>query len=253
MVDDFTRDERYRFPMSHPRHRHSAAPGARPTTHGHVIHWAGSYDRWMTLFTLGNEAKFRRRIVEAAGLMPGERVLDVGCGTGTLALLAAERVGAEGRVVGIDPSVEMIAKAREKAVARVNQGAAAVSFEVAAIGSLPFEDASFDVVLSSLMFHHLPAEEQQSGLREVRRVLAAGGRLFIVDFLGQGPLLHRLLGRVLHRHGDRQTHRGHQLARVAQLAGELGFEDVRVSPFRPRFLHQLSARAIAPGHDRKRD
>lgn len=197
----------------------------------------------MALFTLGNEAKFRRRVVEAADLAEGERVLDVGCGTGTLALVAAERVGADGRVVGIDPSVEMIAKAREKAAARAHSGAGSVSFELGRIEQLPFEDASFDVVLSTLMFHHLPAREQHSGLCEVRRVLVPGGRLVIVDFPGGGPLLHRLLGHVLHSHRDRETHHGHQLGRVAQLAAELGFEDVEVSSFRPRFLRQLKARA----------
>jgi ubiquinone/menaquinone biosynthesis C-methylase UbiE len=227
---------------THPEHPDAAS---QLHTHGHVIRWARHYDRVMALFTLGNEAAFRKRIVESAQLRPGERVLDVGCGTGTLALLAARAVGPQGLVVGIDPSPEMIAQARAKTAAPGASPTAAPRFELAAIERLPFDDASFDVVLSSLMFHHLPAREQRLGLAELRRVLAPGGRLLIVDFPGGGPLLHRLLGRVLHRHGAQATEHGHALGRVASLANELGFENAEIAAFKPRFLQQLSARAGA--------
>jgi demethylmenaquinone methyltransferase/2-methoxy-6-polyprenyl-1,4-benzoquinol methylase/phosphoethanolamine N-methyltransferase len=227
--------------MSHPHHTHSHE--ASVATRGQLIRWATHYDRVISLFTLGREAAFRNRIVEASALVAGERVLDVGCGTGTLALSAAARVGKDGRVVGIDPSSEMVERARKKANGLDEAVAASLSFQVAAVENLPFDDESFDVVLSTLVFHHLPGEEQRAGLCEIRRVLRRGGRLFIVDFEGRGPALHRWLGRLLHRHEEGETPHGHDLGRVATLAAESGFDQVDLSGFRPRFLRQLSARA----------
>jgi len=217
-------------------------------TEGHLIRWARYYDRGMALFTLGREARMRSHTVEAAGIQPGERVLDVGCGTGTLALAAAERTGGRGEVVGIDPSAAMIAVAREKAAGR-----AGVRFEIAAIESLPFADASFDVALSSLMFHHLPRPLQRAGLIELRRVLRPSGRLIIVDMQGGGPRLHQLMRRVMgwrrgwhgHGHGRGLDHGAHDLDHVAELAAETGFVEVDIQPFKPRFLRLLSARAAA--------
>lgn len=210
-------------------------------TEGQVIRWAKHYDRVMALFTLGREAQLRRRTVDAAALQPGERVLDVGCGTGTLAVAAADCVGEAGSVLGIDPSANMVTVARAKAGGRLSP-----RFETAAIEQLPIADASVDVVLSSLMFHHLTPSLQRRGLLEVRRVLRPGGRLVIVDMAGRGPLLHRLIGRFVahgdgHGHGHGDGH-GHGLQGVAAVVEELGFIDVLVSPFRPRFLGLLTAR-----------
>ena len=72
----------------------------------------------MGFVTLGREQAFRQRIADLARLQPGEIVLDVGCGTGTLAMVARQRVGEIGRVAGIDPSPQMIARASRKAVRR---------------------------------------------------------------------------------------------------------------------------------------
>jgi len=154
----------------------------RPETRGQLIHWAANYDRMVTVLTLGREGRFRRRILDAARLAPGGRVLDVGCGTGTLALLAAETVGSDGRVDGIDPSPEMIARARSK----VDRSGQSVHFQEAGIESLPFPDRSFDAVLSSLMFHHLDSSLQEAGLREILRVLAPGGRLLLLEHIASG-------------------------------------------------------------------
>jgi ubiquinone/menaquinone biosynthesis C-methylase UbiE len=97
--------------------------------------------------------------------------------TGTLALVAKQRVGATGRVAGIDPAPPMIARARRKAARR----GLAIDFQVGVIERLPFPDRAFDVVLSSLMMHHLPDALKQQGLREVARVLKPGGRLLVLD------------------------------------------------------------------------
>ena len=119
----------------------------------------------------------RRTIADLAQLQPGEAVLDVGCGTGTLALEARERVGITGRVCGIDPSRQMITYARRKA-ARRNLS---VDFQPGVVERLAFPDRSFDVVLCIWMIQHLPNDDKRHGLAEIVRVLKPGGRLLLVD------------------------------------------------------------------------
>ncbi|MDP6377521.1 MAG: class I SAM-dependent methyltransferase [Pseudomonadales bacterium] len=145
---------------------------------GHQIHWAASYDLLLNLLTFGGEGRFRQRIVDAAQFCAGNRVLDVGCGMGTLAIETAAAVGREGSVTGIDPSPEMVARARSKADAR----GVDVRFCEVGIEALPFAGGSFDSVVSSLMFHHLDADLKIRGLGEILRVLVPGGRLTIIDF-----------------------------------------------------------------------
>ena len=102
----------------------------------------------------------------------------MGCGTGTLAVAAARMVGEDDRVFGIDPAIEMIDRARAKAAG----AGAKVDFQVAVIEHLPFETSSLDVVMSSLVFHHLTASLRRTGLAEIKRVLEPGCRLFVADF-----------------------------------------------------------------------
>src|SRR5215213_3228594 len=104
------------------------------TPTGAVIHAAFKYDLLVAALTLGRERKFRERLLAPAELKPGESVLDVGCGTGSLAIVAARQVGAMGRVVGVDPSPEMIDRARSKA----KRKKVVVEFEVAWAQALPF-------------------------------------------------------------------------------------------------------------------
>jgi ubiquinone/menaquinone biosynthesis C-methylase UbiE len=153
------------------------------------------YDGLAWALTLGRERALRERLVDIARLAPGEVVLDAGCGTGSLAIAAKRRVGATGVVHAVDAAPEMIAKARAKAA----RSAVDVVLHVALAESLPFPDGHFDVVLSTLMLHHLPGPVRRAFAGEIRRVLKPGGRVLAVDF--EAPARHR--GLIAH------VHRGH--------------------------------------------
>src|SRR5262245_27311306 len=90
------------------------AVNTAPSTTGRVLHWAGRYDLLVWLLTDGRDRAFREKLISLAGIQPGQSVLDVGCGTGSLAIAARRQVGAAGRVAGIDASPEMIARATSK-------------------------------------------------------------------------------------------------------------------------------------------
>ena len=164
------------------------ASEATPHTQGRTIRWARRYDLFVFLFTLGQAGKLRSRTADLAQLTQGDAVLDVGCGTGDLTLELARRVGSSGLVAGIDAAPEMVARARQKAGRRH----LAIDFRVEPVEQLSFTDQTFDVVVSSLVFHHLPDGLKRQALAESRRVLKPGGRLLLVDLLGPTPafLLH---------------------------------------------------------------
>ena len=130
------------------------------------------------LLTLGRETAFREKMLRFAELQPGESVLDIGCGTGSLAIAAKRQVGAAGAVCGLDASPEMLARAEKKA----RRLGVEVSFQNGLAQSLPFGAAQFDVVLSTVMLHHLPKSSRREMAGEVRRVLKPGGRMLVIDF-----------------------------------------------------------------------
>ena len=167
---------------------------ARAGTTGRVLHAAAAYDLLVWLFTFGRERAFREKILRLARLEPGESVLDLGCGTGSLAVAAKRQLGTAGTVYGIDRSPEMLARADKKA----RKAGVDVVFTNAAAQALPFPDGQFDIVLSTLVLHHLPKKGREEFAGEAIRVLRPGGRLLLVDFAK--PPHQRSVFR-FHRHG----------------------------------------------------
>jgi demethylmenaquinone methyltransferase/2-methoxy-6-polyprenyl-1,4-benzoquinol methylase/phosphoethanolamine N-methyltransferase len=176
-------------------HSHSVEQPAQ--TEGRLIRWAPYYDLVTNLMMLGQGRRLRKTTVDQALIEPGDSVLDVGCGTGEVTLLAKTRAQS-GIVYGVDPAPEMIAVARRKAARKKLE----IDFRVGVIEALPFPDSSIDVVTSSLMMHHLPEDLKVRGLAEIYRVLRSpdpvsgrpGGRLLIADFMRpSGSFLNHLL------------------------------------------------------------
>jgi SAM-dependent methyltransferase len=165
------------------RHHHNkSGEASAKATKGLILNDGWRYDLagWFcdTFLFRGKLRELRLRTANLARIQPGEQVLDAGCGTGTLAMDVQQRVGATGRVFGIDPGTRQIARARAKA-ARRNLP---IDFQIGVIEQLPFPDQTFDVVLSTIMLHHLPDGLKRAGLTEIVRVLKPGGRLVIADF-----------------------------------------------------------------------
>jgi ubiquinone/menaquinone biosynthesis C-methylase UbiE len=163
---------------------------------------------------LGAE-RLRARFLDRAPIRAGERVLDLGTGTGALAI-AVKRRFPDAQVSALDPDPKALARARAKAAA----AALAVDFREGYADALPFEDGSFERVVSSLMLHHLTTPVKEAALREVLRVLAPGGTFHVLDFGPPRGRLQRALAHVLHR-GD---HLDDNLAgRIPELLARAGF------------------------------
>ena len=151
------------------------------------------FTRW-----LGVEAT-HRRLIDQADIHPGHRVLEIGCGTGNLAILL-KRIHPEAEVVGLDPDPKALARARRKAAST----SASVEFDLGFSEELPYPDGSFERVLSALMFHHLDLPVKKLALLEARRVLRPGGSIHMVDLAAGGETFHGFLARHLHPgHGSR--------------------------------------------------
>ncbi len=123
------------------------------------------------------ESTFKRRLIQLAQIENGHRVLDIGCGTGTLTLMT-KRAFPKADVLAIDGDAHILDIARRKA----QQENLVVTFERGMSFNLPYPDGSFDRVVSSLLFHHLTRENKERTLREIFRVLRPGGELHVADW-----------------------------------------------------------------------
>jgi ubiquinone/menaquinone biosynthesis C-methylase UbiE len=167
------------------------------------------YDPLVQLF---GGSRRRQILIDRAELRAGQRVLDIGCGTGSLAI-ALKRAQPELQVAGVDPDPNALELSRRKAA----RAGVQIQFERGFGGALPFPDASFARVFSSFMLHHLEPDAQLQLLKEALRVLEPGGSFHLVDF-ARSP--HgRIFGREMHGAEDG----GRDLKRA-------GFVDVQVEP-----------------------
>lgn len=200
---------------THPHHSESPVQ-----TEGRLVPWTSFYDLTVNLMTFGQVRRLRQMTVDQAQLKAGEKVLDVGCGTGGVTIPARLRVGKNGMVAGIDPASDMIAIARQKA----NRSGLEIDFRVGVIESLPFPEATFDAVTSSLMMHHLPEKLRVQGLAEIWRTLKPGGRILIVDMKRpNGSAFSRFFTSVILHHGHVLEF---GLQDVPALLRGAGFEDL---------------------------
>jgi ubiquinone/menaquinone biosynthesis C-methylase UbiE len=132
----------------------------------------------------------RKKLFDQAGVLPRHRVLDIGCGTGTFAVAVKSWMPTVD-VVALDPDPRALKRCRSKAI----RAGVTIQFDEGFADALPYSDASFDRVFSSLMFHHLPQETKLPTLLEVHRVLKPGGSLHLLDFEQEGKHSHNPLAR----------------------------------------------------------
>lgn len=203
------------------------------------------YDSFHRL--LGLES-YHRRLVEQVGIRPGLRVLEIGCGTGNLAILA-KRLHPDAEVVGLDPDPKALDHARRKA----GRAGLSVRLDRGLAQRLPYPDASFDAALSAFMFHHLGPEEKREMLREIRRVLKPGSSLHLLDFGGENGDSSGLMARLSRRNELLRHNFGES---VPALMREAGFADPKEEAYwvarvlgRVTFYRAASPRAGATPSD----
>jgi ubiquinone/menaquinone biosynthesis C-methylase UbiE len=164
------------------------------------------------------ESRFKTDLIEQAQISNGDRVLDVGCGTGTLAIMT-KQLHPEAEVVGIDADSKILGIARDKAAkAGIN-----VTLDQGMADKLPYADSSFDRVASSLFLHHLSTENKLRTLREVLRVLRSGGRFDVVDFGPPRTFYSRLVARIT---VNNEEVAGNLQGLLPEMFREAGFENV---------------------------
>ncbi len=217
-------------------HRMHTEPSTQngPQTAGATLHQASGYDFHTGLLGLGPKGPNSKMVIELANVKPGDRVLDVGCGTGSLTLTAQSYAGPSGKVYGIDASPEMIEVAKKKA----SRSGLEVVFEVGLIEELGFPDATFDLVISRLAIHHLPDDLKRRGFAEILRVLRPGGHLLIADFNPPtNPVLKHIMSVVVGPH-MMQTN----IWILPPMLRNAGFVEVTSGPTRSIFLAFVSGK-----------
>ncbi len=184
-------------------------------------HWLTRfYDPIARLTT--RENTFKRALLQQVAPRPHDQVLDVGCGTATLTIAFAKTYPLAA-VTGLDADIDALIIGQNKA----RQAGALVDFEHGFSSDMPFPDASFDRVISSLFFHHLTPKEKAATLSEMRRVLKAGGGLHIADWGKPNNILMRTVFLTVQMLDGFETTDDSVHGRLAKMIGEAGLTDVR--------------------------
>jgi ubiquinone/menaquinone biosynthesis C-methylase UbiE len=180
-----------------------------------------SYDSYMKKVTLGREQVLREVTVDLAQVKPGDSVLEIGCGTGSLTLAAKRRVGSTGEAFGIDQIPGMVAASQHKA-AQANEK---ITFQQGSIDNLPFMDNRFDVALCSFMIFHMSDETRRKGIAEIQRVLKPGGRLLVLDMALPDQPVQKAIAKLFF--GGMLEH---ELRELSPLMEASGFSNVELGP-----------------------
>jgi ubiquinone/menaquinone biosynthesis C-methylase UbiE len=182
---------------------------------------AAGHDAFLPLYdplvNLMGFDRARRELISDANIEPDHRILDIGCGTGTL-VVRLKRQHASAQVVGLDPDPKALRRARIKAV----RAAVSVQLDQGLADQLPYKKESFDRIFSSFMFHHLNELERENMLVEVLRVLKPGGSFHLVDFIVD-DLSHGILDRLFRSHAQMKTNSDE---RILDLMSHIGFTNL---------------------------
>jgi ubiquinone/menaquinone biosynthesis C-methylase UbiE len=217
-------------------HTFHKAPKSKngPETTGATLPGRTHYDIFSGLLGMGVNGPNSRMVVKLAQVKPGDHILDVACGTGSLTLTTQSFAGPDGKVYGIDASPEMIEIAKKKA----SRLAPHVIFQVGLSEKLDFTDATFDVAISRLAIHHLPDDLKRRAFSEILRVLKPGGHLLIADFKApRNPVLNHITSAVVGPH-MMQTN----VWSLPAMLADTGFVDVTWGPTRSAILAFVSAK-----------
>jgi ubiquinone/menaquinone biosynthesis C-methylase UbiE len=193
----------------------------------------GRYELFAAVFFGGRRRRVFAQLAAASGTRPGDRVLDVGCGSGYFTRMMADAVAPDGTAEGVDPSGEAIAQARSLT------GLANCTFSDGVAEALDAPDGSYDVVVSSLTIHHLPEALRRQAIGEMLRVLRPGGSVLIAD---SRPPATRIGRRLMRRHSPAMANNPVDL--IETMVREVGFEQLRSGDLRP-WMHYVQARKPA--------
>ncbi len=198
------------------------------------------YDPVVALTT--RERLFKRRLLEQAAIPEGAEVLDLGCGTGTLAVKIARSVPGS-RVTGLDGDARVLRRAERKAAA----AGVRIRFDRGRVPPLPYDASSFDQVVSSLFFHHLGPSDKLDVAREVQRVLRPGGRFHVADWGRPNGSLMRLAFYSVQMLDGFEPTADNVEGRLPEIFRAAGFRDVRTAGEIPTVLGTLALYgAVAP-------
>jgi ubiquinone/menaquinone biosynthesis C-methylase UbiE len=186
-----------------------------------------TYDAYMRKVTFGRERILREETVRLAQIKPGDSVLEVGCGTGTLTLAAKRQAGPTGTVFGIDIIPGMIEVSQRKAAEAKED----ITFQLGSIADIPFPSNQFDAVMCSFMIFHMSETTMLKGIAEAYRVLKPQGRLLVLDLALPTQPFQRFMAQKLF--GIMLQHDLHELLPLMEAAH---FSNIEIAPARFRVM-----------------